>query len=125
MERTKEYPWGRCASCGYAGHGLTGDHPYDDYDFLCSVCLSHFDRECPWVVEKVERETGEVWSSWRHRTEGAAAKTLARLNGNPEAAEGKRFAFRLHKENHEAPQERLKATISRPALCHLQGSGGH
>jgi hypothetical protein len=98
MERTKEYPWGRCASCGYAGASLTGDHDYDDFDVLCSQCLAEFDAECPWVVEKTERATGEAWHAWRHRTEGAAARTLRRLNENPEAGEGGRFEFRMYKE---------------------------
>ncbi len=87
MERTAEYPNGRCAGCGYSGGALISDHAYDDYDYLCGSCKQAFDKECPYVVEKRERNTGDVWSSYRFRNEKNAAACLARLESNPDANE--------------------------------------
>lgn len=101
MERTAEYPWGRCSGCGYSGNDLASDHAYADHDYLCAVCLANFNKESPWCVDKVERKTGEVFSQWRHSSESRAADCLARLNSNPEAKEGKRFVFRMYKEDKE------------------------
>lgn len=99
MERTKEYPHGRCSSCGWSGGEMTSNHAYEDHDYLCSSCLAKFNKDCPWVVAKVEEATGEVWSTWRYRSKEKAAETLARLESNPEAREGTkkepRFVFRL------------------------------
>ena len=103
MERCKEYPNGRCAGCGYAGHELHGDHPYDDYDYLCSSCLSSFNEKNPWCVDKVEKGSGEVYCQWRYPTPEQAEVTLARLNSNPEADEAGRFAFRLYWEDVTLP----------------------
>lgn len=41
MERTKQYPCGRCERCGAEGSArddLTDPHPKCDYDRLCALC---------------------------------------------------------------------------------------